>query len=118
MPKTIELHQNFPNPFNPFTSIRYSVGSVQRKAADGGLVLSEVEGRRTMDNSPPHLTLKIYNILGQKVRTLVDEPVGAGNYEVIWDGRDQNGKEVSSGIYFYQLKTGEYSEIKKMILLK
>jgi M6 family metalloprotease-like protein len=118
LPKTIELHQNFPNPFNPVTSIRYSVGSGQRKAADGGVVSSEVEGQKTMDNSPSHLTLKIYNILGQKVRTLVDEPISAGNYEVIWDGRDQNGKEVSSGIYFYQLKAKEYSETKKMILLK
>jgi M6 family metalloprotease-like protein len=118
LPKTIELHQNFPNPFNPVTSIRYSVGSEQRKAADGGFVLSEVEGRRTMDNSPPHLTLKIYNILGQLVRTLVDEPINAGNYEVIWDGRDDPGKEMASGIYFYQLKAGDYSDVRKMVLLK
>jgi flagellar hook assembly protein FlgD len=52
------------------------------------------------------------------VRTLVDEPKRAGSYEVIWDGKDDKGKEMASGIYFYQLKAGDYAETKKMLLLK
>ena len=91
------LKQNYPNPFNPTTSIRYAVGSRQR---------------------PVPTTLKIYNILGQKVRTLVDEPKTSGNHEVTWDGKDDKGKEVASGIYFYQLEVGEFTECKKMLLLK
>jgi len=91
------LKLNYPNPFNPVTSIQYTVNSRQR---------------------PVPTTLKVYNILGQKVRTLVDEPKGRGNHEVIWDGKDDLGKEVASGIYFYQLKVGEFTETKKMLLLK
>jgi flagellar hook assembly protein FlgD len=56
--------------------------------------------------------------LGQKVRTLVDEPKRPGHYEVIWDGKDDKGKEVASGIYFYQLTSGDYKEIKKMVLVR
>jgi len=62
--------------------------------------------------------LIIYNILGQKARTLVDEPKRAGSYEVIWDGKDDQRKEVGSGIYFYQLRAGDFSETKKMLLLR
>ena len=87
-------------------------------SADGGLVLSEVEGRRTADGSFPHITLKIYNILGQKVRTLVDEPKIVGSYQVIWDGKDDKGKDVASGIYFYQLTAGDHKKTKKRTLTK
>jgi hypothetical protein len=116
--KSFGLSQNYPNPFNPVTSIQYSVGRKQTKTADGGLALSEVEGRRTADGSFNHVTLKIYNVLGQLVRTLVDEPKRPERYEVIWDGKDEKGKEVSSGIYFYTLSAENYQEIKKMILVK
>jgi hypothetical protein len=109
-PTAFALFQNYPNPFNPVTKIHYVVGGRQTKAADGG--------RPTADNSSPHTTLKIYNILGQKVRTLVDEPKRAGSYEVIWEGKDDLGKEVASGIYFYKLTAGSYQEIKKMVLMK
>ncbi|MFQ6003148.1 MAG: T9SS type A sorting domain-containing protein, partial [Candidatus Zixiibacteriota bacterium] len=95
------LKQNYPNPFNPTTKILFTV-----------------YGSRFMVHRPIHTTLKIYNILGQKVRTLVDEPKGARSYEVIWDGKDDKGKEVASGIYFYQLKAGDFIETKKMLLLK
>lgn len=110
LPSGYILSQNYPNPFNPVTCIRYTVGSNQIEAADGG--------RRTADNSAQHVTLKVYNILGQLVMTLVDEEKFPGNYQVIWDGKDQNGEEVSSGIYFYKLKAEDYTETKKMILLK
>jgi flagellar hook assembly protein FlgD len=71
-----------------------------------------------MAHSPIRTTLKVYNILGQLVRTLVDEEKTPGNYDVVWDGKDDSGKEVSSGIYFYQLKTSDYTHTKKMVLLK
>jgi hypothetical protein len=101
LPKSFELSQNYPNPFNPITTIPFQAGSSEQVAG-----------------SPIHTTLKIYNILGQKVRTLVDEEKAPGNYNIIWDGKDDSGKEVASGIYFYQLKTKDYTATKKMVLLR
>jgi hypothetical protein len=100
-PKTYHLYQNYPNPFNPTTKIPFTVHSSQVTV-----------------HSPIPTTLKIYNILGQKVRTLVDEPKEPGRYEAIWDGKDEDGNPVASGIYFYQLRIGGYCETKKMILVK
>jgi len=97
-PKNFFLSQNYPNPFNPETRIKYTVGSRQIH--------------------PIPTTLKIYNILGQLVRTLMDEPQESGSYEVIWDGKDEKGNDVASGIYFYQLKSGEFSQTKKMVLIR
>jgi hypothetical protein len=91
------LGQNTPNPFNPVTSIQYTV-----------------DGRQT----PIHTTLKIYDILGRLTRTLVDEPETGGFHEITWDGKDDNGKEAVSGIYFYRLTAGDFSETKKMLLLR
>ena len=98
LPQRIALSQNYPNPFNPSTLIRYH--------------LSAVRGR------PSAVTLKIYNVLGQLVSTLVDERQVPGYYSVSWDGRDSLGKEVSSGIYFYRMKAGDFVKTRKMILLK
>jgi len=108
VPAEFCLSANYPNPFNPVTSIQYTVGSKQTQ--------------------PIHITLKIYNVLGQLVKTLVNEPKEAGTHEVIWDGRDDIGDEVASGIYFYRLsaigrsayggKAGGFVETKKMLLLK
>jgi hypothetical protein len=95
--ESFELSQNYPNPFNPVTSIHYSVGNKSRTT---------------------HTSLKIYNILGQKVRTLVDGPQKAGSFEVIWDGKDDKGNDLSSGIYFYTLVAGDYRSTKKMTFLK
>jgi len=83
------LLQNYPNPFNPITKIQYSVNSTQ------------------------NITLKVYDILGREIATLVNEEKPVGEYEV-----EFNGSALTSGIYFYQLKAGEFSETKKMILLK
>jgi hypothetical protein len=91
------LVQNYPNPFNPRTDIRYQI----------------IESRY-----PIRTTLKIYNILGQEVRTLVDEVQEAGYYTVTWDGTDEQGRAVSSGVYYYRFTLGEYREIRKMLLLK
>jgi len=64
------------------------------------------------------VTLVIYNILGQKVQTLVKGRMDAGSQSVSWDGKDEKGNELSSGIYFYQLKAGEVKETKRLVLLK
>jgi hypothetical protein len=101
LPKSFELGQNYPNPFNPTTTILFKAGG------------SQFRGQSLIST-----TLKIYNILGQKVRTLVDENKSPGNYKIIWDGKDDSGKEVASGIYFYQLKTEDYTATKKMVLLR
>jgi hypothetical protein len=88
------LNQNYPNPFNPTTTIDYSL-----KAS--GLV-----------------SLKVYNVAGQLVRTLVSNNAAAGEYSIQWDGRDNAGTSVSSGVYFYKLVSGDFSMTKKMVLLK
>jgi hypothetical protein len=93
-PIDFNLSQNYPNPFNPSTTISYQLprsGKVE---------------------------LKIYNMLGQEVRKLVDENQAAGQYTVQWDGRNYNGKPVASGVYLYRLKAGEFVETKKMLLLR
>jgi hypothetical protein len=93
-----ELFQNYPNPFNSVTSIRYTVASGK--------------------NRPIHTTLKIYNILGKEVRELVNTSQSTGSYSISWDGKNNEGKEVASGIYFYQLQAGDYKETKKLVLMK
>jgi hypothetical protein len=85
---------NHPNPFNPTTTINYSL----------------------KQNSKVSLT--IYNIKGQKVKTLVSDKLSAGQHSVVWVGEDDSGNSVSSGIYFYKLKTGDFMETKKCLLLK
>jgi hypothetical protein len=89
LPTVYSLMQNYPNPFNPTTMIKYALPKVS------------------------DVTLIIYDILGRKVTTLVNEPQQPGSYEIKWDASN-----VSSGIYFYQLKTKDYVDTKKMILLK
>jgi hypothetical protein len=110
-PEKIALLQNYPNPFNPLTIIQYTVGSRQTPE-------KAVDGSQFMVHSPIPTTLKIYNLLGQLVRTLKDEEMIPGNYQVIWDGKDDKGKEVASGIYFCRLTAGSYQKIRKMVLLK
>jgi len=94
IPLITKLNQNYPNPFNPTTMIKYSL----------------------KDNSK--VSLNIYNIKGQKVKQLDHEVLPAGQHSIVWDGRDDNGKPVSSGIYFYKLKTNNYEKTRRMILIK
>ncbi|KPL03333.1 MAG: hypothetical protein AMJ73_07435, partial [candidate division Zixibacteria bacterium SM1_73] len=84
-------------------SIQYTVGRMQTKTAD---------------DSFAHVTLKIYNILGKVLRTLVDEKLSAGTYEILWDGKNERQEEVASGVYFYKLKAGNLEQTKKMILIR
>lgn len=100
VPKVFELSQNYPNPFNPTTTIKFTLPSV-----GGG-------------EEPLPTTLKIYNVLGELVKTLVDEPKSPGVHYEVWDGQDGQGNQVASGIYFYRLRAGEFCETKKMVLLK
>ena len=93
-PQDFVLLPNYPNPFNPDTYIEYALPS------------------------DCQVTLVVYNILGQKVRTLVNEYQPAGFKSVRWDGKDDSGNLVSAGVYFYSIKAGEFSQTKKMILLK
>jgi len=88
------LEKNYPNPFNSQTVITY----------------------RLPANS--EVLLEVYNILGQKIKTLVDQQQAAGSYLISWDSRDQNGVEVTSGVYFYRIKAGSFSSIQKMMLVK
>jgi immune inhibitor A len=99
LPQNFELGQNFPNPFNPTTTIRYNLRSIG-------------------NTGKPRTVLKIYNMLGQDIRTLVNKAQRPGNYEVVWDGRSESGGRVASGIYFYTLYRGDSKETKKMIFLK
>ncbi|MCJ7457549.1 MAG: cohesin domain-containing protein, partial [candidate division Zixibacteria bacterium] len=100
LPKLFSLGQNYPNPFNPTTTIRFEIGI-------GGGPQQSVQ-----------TSLRVYNILGQRVKTLVDEPKSPGIYYQTWDGKDEQGNNISSGVYFYQLRAGSYNETKKMVLLK
>jgi murein tripeptide amidase MpaA len=97
-PNAFSLEQNYPNPFNPSTKIKFTIPQT--------VIASETKQSQ-------FVTLKVYDILGNEIATLVNEEKTAGSYEVEFDGSD-----LTSGIYFYQLIAGQFSETKKMILLK
>ena len=93
LPTEYSLYQNYPNPFNPITKIQYQL---------------------------PYQTdvnLSIYDILGNEVIVLVHQNQAPGTYNIIWDAVDRNGREVSGGVYFYRIKTKEFSKTKKLIFL-
>jgi len=96
VPKAYNLHQNYPNPFNPTTTIRYSLPEA-----------SEIK-------------LIVYNMNGQEIKTLATGKVAAGSHSIVWDGRDNAGHAVPSGVYFYKLsvESQQWQSMKKMILLK
>ena len=93
-PSSFTLSQNYPNPFNATTEIRFSLA----RASD--------------------VTLTIYNLLGQEVKTLVNGRTSAGEHRVAWDGTDASGKPCGTGVYLYQLQTTDASQSRKMLLLK
>lgn len=97
VPRAFVLHQNYPNPFNPSTTIGFEIRDAQ---------------------GPVATRLVIYNVLGQAVRTLVDGPLQAGEHQVRWDGRDDRGQLLPSGVYLYQLQVGDARETRRMILMK
>ncbi len=94
VPSKFALHQNHPNPFNPRTAIGFELPA------------------------NAHVILEIYNMLGQKIATLIDERRPAGFQQVTWDGTDNAGKVVGSGVYFYYIKSGRFEATKKLVLLR
>ena len=94
VPASFKMEQNSPNPFNPETVIKFSLPQDAR------------------------VTLKVYNVLGQVVNTLVDEALPAGNHSATWDGKNEQGRDVASGVYFYRIKAGDFESIQKMTLLR
>jgi hypothetical protein len=94
LPSGFTLRQNYPNPFNPSTTIECELAK------------------------PSRVTLEIYNSLGQQVRTLVDRPLSVGVHRVQWDGRDDQGNTMSSGVYLYRLVAGYFSQERKMVLVR
>ena len=99
---TYDLQQNYPNPFNPVTKIKYTIPTPPHPSPSQG------EGVRE-----GFVSLKIYDVLGRDVATLVNENQKPGNYEVTFDAFG-----LASGIYYYQLKAGDFVDTKKMLLLK
>lgn len=114
LPNSFELYQNYPNPFNPVTTIKYSIpySAISNSYFDGMKNLGEFSSKVSRSDIL-NVRLKIYDILGREVATLIDEKQSPGNYEIIFDGKNLN-----SGIYFYKLQSGKFSEVRKMILLK
>jgi hypothetical protein len=94
LPKEFALHQNYPNPFNLTTVIEYALPKSS------------------------HVRITIYNVLGQMVRSLVNQKQPAGFKTIQWDGRTDSEAEVSSGVYFYRIMADDFVKCKKMVLLK
>ena len=94
LPKTNFHLSNYPNPFNPTTTIEFSV-----------LEESTIE-------------ISIYNIKGQKMRSLLNDQITSGEHSIVWNSEDDNGERVSSGVYFIKMKTGNLEKTEKMILMK
>ncbi|MGA9406748.1 MAG: T9SS type A sorting domain-containing protein, partial [Bacteroidota bacterium] len=101
IPTTFVLENNYPNPFNPSTTILYGIATQS------------------------HVTVKIYSVLGQEMATLVNDIQGPSYYRVIWDGKDSRGNMASSGVYFFRIiadpvdgKTSQFMQVKKMLLMK
>jgi hypothetical protein len=93
-PPVFGLMQNYPNPFNPVTTIRYSTPGAG------------------------HVDLTVYDVSGRRVRSLVrgDQPAGA--HSIVWDGRNDGGRQVAAGVYFYRLAAGRSSSVRKMVVLR
>ena len=94
IPQHFSLRQNYPNPFNPSTNIEFTL------------------------TQPGFVSLEIYDILGQQIKRLVGDNMDAGRYSIKWDGKNELGSEVPSGAYFYKLTAADFSNTKKMLLIR
>jgi hypothetical protein len=110
VPSEYYLSQNYPNPFNPSTIIKYAIPPSPLQGE--GLREARLPARQGYA-----VSLKVYNLLGQEITTLVDEYQRPGNYEVVWN-TESSSFELTSGVYFYQLRSRDYIDTKKMILLR
>jgi hypothetical protein len=91
---SFSLEQNYPNPFNPGTDISFRIPN------------------------RVHVTIRIFNVLGQQIRILLNQEKEPGKYIIHWDGKDQYGNQVPSGVYFYSMEAGTFKQIRKMILIR
>jgi|GEM_PF-2981985 len=96
VPEAFSLSQNYPNPFNPSTTIRFAVPG----------------------NVADRTQLTVFNMLGQKVKVLINEQLSPGNHSIVWDGRDRFNNLTASGVYFYELRAGDFVQVRKMALMK
>ena len=94
VPTVFALEQNYPNPFNPSTQIRYAI-------PDQSMV-----------------TISIYDMMGRKIRTLIQGNISAGYHTTVWNATNDKGLPVGAGMYIYTIRTGTYHQMKKMVLLK
>jgi hypothetical protein len=94
LPTAFSLEQNYPNPFNPTTSIRYLLA----------------------ENS--EVVLEVFDVGGNRIRLLDSGQRDAGTYQVTWDGQDDDGHQVAGGVYFYRLRAGDFSSVRKLVLIK
>ena len=94
IPTTFQVYQNYPNPFNPSTIIQYSLPQAKK------------------------VRIVVYDISGKEIALLADKYQNAGTYNVTWNGNNNSGQPVASGIYFYTVQAGNYAQTKKMVLLK
>jgi hypothetical protein len=94
LPAVSRLHDNYPNPFNPRTTIKYDL------------------------KQPGRVELAVFDIAGRLVKQLVSESMSAGHHEAIWEGQDSGGRQASAGVYFFRLKTADTVDTKRMTLIK
>ena len=94
IPGRYSLSQNYPNPFNPSTEIKFTIASHEK------------------------VSLVIYDLLGRKIITLVNDDIIPGEHKIVWNGNNDSGRGVASGIYLYKLTTDNYSKVRKMVFLK
>jgi flagellar hook assembly protein FlgD len=97
-PDKLQLYQNFPNPFNPLTTIRFDIPMT--------------------GSGPVDTKIDIYNSLGQMIKTLYQDKLSAGSYEVKWDGTTNTGNNAPSGIYFVIFKADKFTQTRKVVLVK
>jgi flagellar hook assembly protein FlgD len=94
LPNEFALHNNYPNPFNPVTNILYDIPEVT------------------------DVKLEIFNVMGQRVRTLAEGSHEAGRYQIVWNATNDYGESLSSGMYIYRIQAGDFVSVKKLILMK
>jgi M6 family metalloprotease-like protein len=103
-----ELYANYPNPFNPETVINFRVGGIEGPGFENA----------TLTLGEKNVRISIYNLKGQLVRELLNNELAPGMYSVVWDGTDETGREVSSGVYFYRMTIDDFSATRQMLLMK
>ncbi len=96
LPDEFSLNQNYPNPFNPSTIIKFNLNNIDQKT----------------------VSLKVYDLLGRHISTLINAKLSAGRHSYEWNGKDVNGNQVTSGVYQYVLQVGNKREVKKMLLIR